>query len=135
MISVAVGGPVHLVLDGGEELPREVRVRVVIDARGVDVEHLAPEDLLGRADVPDAGEQLVEVVAAASLLEPLVVQRESLDQVLPQALGSPDAKLRAAMALDTITDRDDDVEVVVESVILFTVGGSYPEFPDNFLFT
>src|SRR5664279_5642018 len=48
--------------------------RIVVDAGGVDLEHLPPEHLLRRPDVADACEQLVEVVAAAAPLEALVVQ-------------------------------------------------------------
>jgi hypothetical protein len=110
---VAVGGPVHLVLHGGEELMGKVRVRVVVDARRVEIEHLAPEDLLGGTNVANAGEQLVEVVAAAGLLETLVVQDEFFDEVLPEPLGGPDAKLRAAVGTDAIAHREDHVQVVV----------------------
>ena len=110
---VAVRRPVHLVLHGLEEELRGLGARVVVDAGGVDVEHLPPEDLLRRADVADAGEQLVEVVAAAGPLEPLVVQGEALDEVLAQPLRRPDAELRAAVGLHAVADGDDDVEVVV----------------------
>ena len=51
---------------------------VIVDADCVDVEHLAPEDLLRRADVADAREQLVEVVPAASALEPLAHPMRSI---------------------------------------------------------
>src|SRR5690606_6904328 len=48
---VTVHGPVHLVLYGGEELLRQLAVRLVVDTGCVDVEHLLVETPLGRADV------------------------------------------------------------------------------------
>jgi len=92
---------------------REIDVRVVVDARGVNVEHLAPEDFLGGPDVPDAPEQFLEVPPTAQPLETLVVQGEPLDDVLPQPLSSPDAELRAPMRVDAIAHGDDDIEVEV----------------------
>src|SRR5690606_41136659 len=78
--------------------------RVVVDAGRVDLEDLAPEHLLRRPDVADAGEQLVEVVPATGSLEPLVVEGEALDDVLAQALGRPDAELGAAVRLHAVAD-------------------------------
>jgi hypothetical protein len=65
---VAVRGPVHLVLHGLEEKGGRLRGGVVIDARGVDVEYLAPEDLLRRADFADASQQFIEVVPPPACL-------------------------------------------------------------------
>jgi len=80
--------------------------RIVVDAGGVDLEHLAPEDFLGRADVADTFEQLVEVVPS-SALQPLVVHGETLDDVVLQATGRPLAKLGAAMRSDPVAHGDD----------------------------
>jgi hypothetical protein len=61
----------QLVLDGGEEGPRRLRRAVVVGAaRREDVADLLVEALLRRPDVPDATEQLVEVVGPARVLEP-----------------------------------------------------------------
>ena len=54
--SMAMRGPVHLVLDGLEEPGRCLDRRVVVDAGGVDIQYLAPEHLLGGTDVADAAE-------------------------------------------------------------------------------
>jgi hypothetical protein len=48
-------------LDGLEEELGRFDAGVVVDAGGVDLEHLAPEHLLGGADVADASEELFEV--------------------------------------------------------------------------
>jgi len=46
--------------------------RIVVDAGGVNLQHLPPEHLLGRTDVADAREQLVEVAAPAAPLQAVV---------------------------------------------------------------
>ena len=76
-------------------------------------------------------QQLFEVVAAARLLEPIIVEGKALDYELAQPLCCPDAELRATMGFYTVADRDDDLKVVVLRVIDFSIIGSYPEFPDN----
>ena len=53
------------------------------------------------------------VVTAAGPLEPFPVEGESLDEVLAESLGSPDADLRATGRLHAVANRDDDVEIVV----------------------
>lgn len=73
---MAVSSPVHFVLDNGEELLRGFGAGIVVHAGGVNVDDLAPEDALRRTNVSDPGEQLVEVVAAAGLLQPLIVYRK-----------------------------------------------------------
>ena len=53
---------------------------IVADTGRVDVEDLLVEPALGRADLPDAVEPLVEVVALAwtgRVLEPLVVHHQA----------------------------------------------------------
>src|SRR5207248_2061624 len=75
--------------------------------------------------------QFLEIVAAAGLLEPLVVHREALDDQLPQPLRGPDTELRAPQGLDAVAHGDDDIQAVVLRVVLLAVGGSYPEIPDS----
>ena len=90
--------PVHLVLNHGKELLRGLGARIVIHARGVDVENLPPEHPLRGTDIADAGEQFVEVAATAGLLQAFVVHGEAFDQVLLQLGGGPLAELRATRA-------------------------------------
>jgi hypothetical protein len=122
---------VHLVLHGLEEELRAVGVLVVVDAGGIDVEDFPPENALGRADVADAVDQLIEVVAAARLLEAFVVHREALDDVFAEPLRGPDAELRAAERLDPVAHRDDHVEVVVVHLIGLAIRGSCCKFCNN----
>ena len=109
---LSMRAPVHLVLHGRKELPRGLHAWIVINPRGVNLQHLAPESLFRRPDVPDARQQLIKIIAAPGLLEPLIVHRETLDDILPQPLCGPDAELRAAMRLYAVADGDDDVQVI-----------------------
>jgi hypothetical protein len=113
---VSMRSPVHLVLHRREELLREVGVGLVVDARRVDVEDLLIEAPLGCADVPNPLEQLVEVVGVAwtgRVLQPLVIHREALDQVLGQTRVGPFAELCAAMAANAEANGEDRVQRVM----------------------
>lgn len=101
---MSVGGPVHLVLNRGKEPLGQLGARRIVDAGCIDIEHLAPENLLGRTDVSDSCQQLVKVTAASGLLHPVVVEGESLDDVFPQPLGSPNPELCAAMGFHPVSD-------------------------------
>src|SRR6185312_16565490 len=86
---------------------------VIVFAGGVDVQDLAPENLLRRADVADALEKLLEVSVGALHLEALVVEDKALDQILPKSLGGPATELSPTMRLDSVANTDNDVEVEV----------------------
>jgi hypothetical protein len=81
----------------------------------VEVPDLPVEPLLGRPDVPDAREELVEVVVPDGLsrLETGVVQDEALHQVLAKPLGRPPTELRASVRAYAVADGERDLEVVV----------------------
>ena len=67
------------------------------------------------------------------VFQPLVVHGETLHQILIQVPYSPLAKLRAAMAAHTETDREDGVQIVVLDLprhLPFPFDSNYPEFPD-----
>ena len=104
---VSVCGPMHLVLDGGEEFLRRLGVRGVVHARRVDIEHLLVKTPFRRPDVADALQQFVEIILLAfawRILEPLVVHGETLHQKLIQAPDGPLPELRAPMAAHAETD-------------------------------
>jgi hypothetical protein len=112
---VAVGGPVHFVLDGLKEELGQLGGRVVVNAGGVNVGDLLVEQSFARADVADAGQELVEIVGADGTagLDPLIVEREALHQQFAQTGGSPLAKEGAAGRADAVADGENGVEVVV----------------------
>lgn len=91
---------------------------LVVAAEGEEVAHLLVETLLRGADLPDAGEQLVEVVPAARVLQPLIVHEEAFHQKLPQMGGRPLAELGATRGADPVTDGEDEVEIVEQCAAL-----------------
>ena len=77
-----------------------------------------------------------EVVRAQgpAFFQPLVVQRETLDQQLGQAGGGPLAERSSAGGADPVANGQDHVEVVVvDGPFDFAValGLNYPETPDS----
>lgn len=80
-----------------------------------------------RGSVP----QFIEVVPASRRFQTIIVHREAFHDVLTEPLCGPDPELRAAKRPDSVADRDDHIEVVVLGGVLFAIGGSYPEIPDN----
>lgn len=119
MISAAVWPVIaqcQLVLHRGEELFGHGRIGAVVDRQRIDVCNLLVESPLAGSDFADALEQFVKVVLAKdllSLLQALVVEHEAFDNELPQRLGGPDAKLRGLIAVHSVADSDNGVEVVV----------------------
>ena len=91
----AGGGVVHLVLHGGEEDLGFLFALPVVAGQGEDLPDALVHARLAGADLADAGEQFVEVVGQpVAALQPLVVQREPLDDVLAQAGRGPLAEPR-----------------------------------------
>jgi len=84
-----------------------------------------------------AFELLFEVIFLPRIrrvLEPLVVHGEALDQILVQARSGPLAELRAAMATDTVTDRQNHGQAVVLNFagdLTFALGSNYSIFSNS----
>ena len=73
----------QLVLDGGKERFGGGCATVVVAAAGFEqIAQGLVEALFRTADIADATQQLLEVIRALGILEPLVVQKETLDQIL-----------------------------------------------------
>ena len=95
---LAGGGEVELVLHDLEE-PRALRSRgLVVGSQREDLLDPQVHPALARPDVPDALQELVEVVGHPGafdgrVLQPLVVHREALHEVLAQAGGGPAPEL------------------------------------------
>jgi len=106
---MSVRGPVHLVLHRSKELQGKVRAGIVVDARRVDIEDLAPENLFGRPDVADSGEQFVKVVEAVNLFEAIVIQCKALDDVFPETFSGPTAELGTPVGSNSVTYGNNDI--------------------------
>ena len=82
---------------------------------------------------------LVEVILlpfARRVLEPFVVHGEALHQILIQAPDRPLPELRAPVAADAETDRENGVQVIVLDLsrdFPFTLDSNYSEFPNSCL--
>ena len=122
--SLAVGSPVHFILYCCEKELRCLGSRIVVDAGGVDVQYFAPEDFFRGAYVPDACQQLFEVVATARLLEPVVVEGKTLDDKFLQCLGRPYTKLRCLIAVYPISNSNDGVKVILSGLVTFAIKSS-----------
>ena len=91
---------------------------VVVGGEGKDLLDPQVHPALAGADVANPLQQLVKVVGYAGpldgrVLEPLVVHRESLDQVLPQSLRRPAAELRAAWRANPVADGQNGIQAVM----------------------
>ena len=62
--------------------------------------------------------------ACSRPLEPLVVEHESLDDVLLEPIGGPLPEADSGGATNAEPERDDHVEVVVGDLVDLAVGGS-----------
>ena len=126
----------HFILDNLKKLARNVRIRIVVDARSIDIEHFAPKEFFRRADILDAGEQFVKVVAPAHLLEPFVIQRKAFDDVFAQTLASPNPELCTPKRFYPVSDRNNHIQVIkidFSGNLPGSFGLNYPEFPDSFI--
>jgi len=128
---------VQLVL---HELEEELGVglgRLVVSSESQDLAHSQVAPPLTGADVADPLAQLVNVVGvplAGRVLEALVVDRETLDQVLGQARGRRLPELRAAGAPDAVAHGKNGGEAVVLALagdLALALESNYPEFPDG----
>ncbi len=123
--SMSVGRPMYLILNHHEKFPRHGGAGIIVDAGGINFEHLPPKNLFRRADIPYASEQFIKVIAATHLLETLIIQRKPVDDIFSQPLSGPNAELRAAMGFDELANGDNDIEVKMVGSIVFAISGSY----------
>lgn len=68
--------------------------------------------------------QVREIGHRIACFEAFVVQGKALDDVLLQSLGGPDAELGTLVGRDSVTDRDDHIQVVVIWGFLLKSGNS-----------
>ena len=99
----------HFILNGFEEKDGGFRPRVIVHAGGVNVQDFAPEHFFRRANIADAIHQLIKIVAAASLLQKLIIHGKALDEVFFQHGIGPNSELSTAQRLHAIAHRDDDI--------------------------
>jgi len=86
---------VHFVLQYGKKDLGRPGTRIVVDAGSVNFQHLTPENLFRRADVTNARQQFIKIVAAPGSFQTIVVHGKTFDNELTQAFGGPYAELGA----------------------------------------
>jgi len=119
---MAMGRLVHLVPDHLEKFPGSFGIGIVVNTGGVNFQHLAPEELFRGPDIPDAGQQLIEIISSTRLFEPFVVQGEPLDDIFPQSLGGPLPEPGGDVAFDPVSNGDNGVRIVEFKVSLDLAG-------------
>ena len=86
---------------------------------------------LRRTDVAYTVEQFSPVGTASVTLQPLVVHCESFDDILLQSFGSPPTEVRGNHRFDSISQRDNHIEIIISHVVGLAISGSCSEFPNN----
>jgi hypothetical protein len=76
-------------------------------------------------------EQFFKINAAPYLLQPVVIQSKPFDYLLPEAFGDPRRELSASMGFYPISNRNNNIKVIIQRLVILTISGSYPEFPDS----
>lgn len=107
-----VNSVMKFVLHGSEERAHHRGFRIIVDGRRINVRYLLIEVAFARTNIANPLQQLAEI-AAATVLEPAIIERETFDSVLLENARSPLPKTNALLGLHAITYRDDDIEVVV----------------------
>ena len=130
-LCVSVGCKVRLVLYDLEELYRILGVGVIIHTDGVQIKYLSAENLFGGANVTDAIQKLFPVVPAANPFEAFIVQRKSLSHVLFQDPACPNAELSATQRFHTVSDRNNDIEIIAVYLICLPISGSCCKICNN----
>ena len=111
--------PMHFVLNLLEKQNGTFSLGVIINAGRINLQHLSPEYLFRRPDIPDSGKQLIKVVAAAEIFQAVIIQHKALFHELLEDRGRPHAELNTALRLHTIPNRYDNVQIVVFNLPLY----------------
>ena len=107
------GGEEELVLDLGEEDGGFLFLPPVVAAEGEEVADFLVEAFLRGPDFANAGEEFVEVVPAAGVLEAFVVHDEAFDDKFGQTGCRPLAELSSALGTNAVADGQNGFEPVV----------------------
>ena len=120
----------HFILDRRVEGLHGRRLGVVILAESKDIPHFLIERHLGRTNVADALEQLVELLLRG-ILHAFVVHDEAFDEILLQCCARSPTELHTAGAVHTVPDRKDCIEVIGVRAVSLPIRGRYQGFLDN----
>ena len=105
----------QLVLNRSEERLGHVAARVVIDGSRIYICNLLVKIALAAANIPNALQEFSKI-AVAALLEPLIVHCKAFLDIFVEPLCRPATEARGNLGLNTITQRDHHIEVIVVDV-------------------
>ena len=121
----------NFILDFLEKLNGDFRLGVIVNTGCVDFKHLSIKHLFGSTDIADTLQQLLEVAAATQIFQALIIQSKAFSHILLQNSCCPNTKLHAALRFHTVTNGNDDIEVIVIHLIGFAVSGSCCKICNN----
>ena len=129
---LAVNGVMDLVLHRSEKILGERMVGVVIHAGCVDIGNFLIKAPLAGADVLQTAGQLIEIIPAfAGFFQAHIIQHKALDDVLLQLVIGPLAEAHTNRAAHPKAQGQHHVQIVVGHLVLFAIGGSCSEKPNN----
>lgn len=130
---VTVDGIVHLVLDFLEKDAGGRSIGVIVNGRGVDVRNLLIEAALAQADFPDFFQEMFKVIdiQEGAVFHPLFVYDVAAYGKLAEYICTPLSELSGSHRINTVSDRDYSIQIVVFYLVIFAVCGSLSEFPTN----
>ncbi len=110
-------GKVKLVLDFCEKIVCSLRVFIIISATlGKNIRKLKVYTPLTRTYGADTLKELSEIIlfkSCFSLLQTLIIQNKSLDDIFSEYLGRPNAELCTSIRFYTISNRNNYVKVIM----------------------
>jgi hypothetical protein len=128
-------GPMHLVLNGLEELNADIQGWIIVDTGGVNVGDLLIKPSFRRSDILYAPFELFKIIEwVVRIFQPLIIQQEAFFDKLGELLCCPDAKTGGHVAFYSVPHGDNHVQIVkIDSTgyFSFPLCLNYPEIPDS----
>ena len=96
-----------------EEFNRNFSLRIIINTGRIYLQYLTIEHFFRCTDITDTLKQFLEISTAAQFFQAVVVHCKAFFNVLFQYICCPDTKLHTTLGFNTITDRDDYIEIII----------------------
>lgn len=132
-----VDRPVELILYPCKKLLCGFRRGVVVQRSGIDVRDFLVEPPLGKTDLANPLQQVVEVLPRqhrAAVFQPLIVHGPALNGVILDDAVRPLAELHSTVIVDLEPNSNNHLQVVVQDVaadLAAALGLNYSEFPNS----
>lgn len=110
-----VDGIMQLVLNGSKEILRNFFAGIVVNRCRIDIRDLLVEIAFRRANIADSLQKLLEITVSA-VFQPFIVKGKTLLNEFMQPCRGPPPESCGYRGLDTVTDGDDDIEIVMSNL-------------------